>query len=67
MCLYNGLCKFIMEVKTVKTRKSTEWCKNWPKSATFLEPNGVVHNCQASGTGTGPGPGIGDWGLGWGW
>ena len=25
--------KFIMEVKTVKTRKSTEWCKIFPKSA----------------------------------
>ena len=29
-----GNCKkkFIMEVKTMKTRKSTEWCKNLSKS-----------------------------------
>ena len=26
-----------MEVKTVKTRKSTEWCKNWPKSITIWD------------------------------
>ena len=32
-----GNCKkkYIMEVKTVKTRKSTEWCKNPSKSATI--------------------------------
>ena len=26
-----------MEVKTVKTRKSTEWCKNPSKSATIWD------------------------------
>ena len=31
----NSKKKFIMEVKTVKTRKSTECCKIWPKSTTI--------------------------------
>ena len=34
-----GNCKkkYIMEVKTVKTRKSTEWCKNPSKSTTIWD------------------------------
>ena len=34
-----GNCKkkYIMEVKSVKTRKSTEWCKNPSKSTTIWD------------------------------
>ena len=29
--------KFILEVKTVKTRKNTEWCENLSKSTTIWD------------------------------
>ena len=44
-----------MEVKTVKTRKSTDWCKIFPKSASprlemrFIKNSKTQNNPQALG------------------